>query len=97
MPRNGKKAASQYMIRQRSEALTKWVEGFLRDARSRDLSAHTVEFYRAGLAYFEKFAFRPQACMETRQPTASGIRQSAAPSVTARQAKRYAACPAMRP
>src|SRR5690349_9411913 len=29
------------------ETLSAWAEGFLRDCRARDLSAHTVKYYRA--------------------------------------------------
>jgi hypothetical protein len=50
MPSNGKKATNQYMIRQDAEALTKWIDGFLRDYRVRDLSPHTRGFYGASLA-----------------------------------------------
>ena len=43
------------MIRQKAEALKIWIEGFLRDCKVRDLSAFTIEFYRAQLAAFESF------------------------------------------
>jgi integrase/recombinase XerD len=52
-------SAREYPImsnqRMTRDALRAWVEGFLRDCRARDLSAHTVEYYRAQLADFEKF------------------------------------------
>jgi site-specific recombinase XerD len=45
---NGKKSASQYMIRHAAqssgsaEPLRTWIEGFLRDCRVRDLSPHDM-------------------------------------------------------
>jgi len=55
MAHNGKKSASQYMIRQKAEALKTWIEGFIRDCRVRDLSPFTIEYYRSQLADFETF------------------------------------------
>jgi hypothetical protein len=36
-----------------------WIDGFIRDCRSCDLSPHTVQYYRVALAQFEKYC---QAC-----------------------------------
>jgi integrase/recombinase XerD len=56
MTRNENKTENQHMIRQNAEALKTWIEGFLRDCRVRDLSPFTVEYYRAQLADFQRFA-----------------------------------------
>lgn len=56
MIRNPEKTINQYMIRPKTEALTMWIEGFLRDCRVRELSPFTIQYYRAELATFEKFA-----------------------------------------
>jgi site-specific recombinase XerD len=50
------KTTNQHMIQHNVEALSKWIEGFLRDCRVRDLSPFTIEYYRAQLAAFETFA-----------------------------------------
>jgi hypothetical protein len=55
MVHNDKKSASQYMIRQKAEALKTWIDGFIRDCCVRDLSPFTIEYYRSQLAAFEKF------------------------------------------
>ena len=39
---NSGKTKNQYMIRQNPEALSLWIEGFLRDCRVRELSSFTV-------------------------------------------------------
>lgn len=56
MIRNPEKTINQYMIRPKTEALTMWIESFLRDCRVRELSPFTIQYYRAELATFEKFA-----------------------------------------
>ncbi len=61
------------MIRQNPEALRAWIEGFLRDCRVRDLSPFTIEYYRAQLAAFERFA-ASQAVSQVPQITADVLR-----------------------
>lgn len=56
MPGSGSSSDLQRMTRQEPEALNKWIEGFLRDARVRELSHYTVKYYRAQLADFERYA-----------------------------------------
>lgn len=56
MAGNGSSSDVQRMIRQAGEALSKWIEGFLRDARVRELSPYTVKYYRAQLTDFQKYA-----------------------------------------
>ena len=46
---NGKKTSNRYMIREEIDGLGTWVTAFLRDCKTRGLSAFTVEFYRAQL------------------------------------------------
>jgi integrase/recombinase XerD len=54
MPASDKKTDVRYMIQ--PEALSQWIEGFLRDCRVRELSPFTIKYYRAQLADFEKYA-----------------------------------------
>jgi integrase/recombinase XerD len=54
MPGTGSKIKLRDMIQM--EALDKWIEGFLRDCRVRELSPYTVKYYRAQLAHFAQFA-----------------------------------------
>ena len=46
----------RHALSSKAKALKLWIEGFIHDCRARDLSPHTVEFYCAGLADFERFA-----------------------------------------
>jgi integrase/recombinase XerD len=51
---HGAEVTLQDMIQM--EALDKWMEGFLRDCRVRELSPYTIKYYKAQLADFAKFA-----------------------------------------
>jgi integrase/recombinase XerD len=52
---NNQKTQSQYMIRLKFFGLQTWIDAFIRDCKSRDLSPHTVTFYAAQLAAFVAF------------------------------------------
>lgn len=56
MPAGGNRSDVERMTRTGAEALSKWIEGFLRDCRVRELSPYTVKYYRAQLADFASFA-----------------------------------------
>jgi hypothetical protein len=54
MNNDGQKTANQYMIRLKFFSIKAWTDALLRDCRARELSTHTVEYYRVRLAHFEK-------------------------------------------
>jgi site-specific recombinase XerD len=46
------KTANRDMIRQKTDGLKAWADAFLRDCKTRGLSAFTNDYYRSQLAYF---------------------------------------------
>ncbi|MDP1715980.1 MAG: tyrosine-type recombinase/integrase [Anaerolineales bacterium] len=52
MPDHEQKTSNQHMTREKIDGLETWVTAFLRDCKTRGLSAFTVEFYRAQLQIF---------------------------------------------
>jgi hypothetical protein len=55
MTKHPEQTTNQYMIQHHAEAIKKWIDGFLRDYRVRDLSPFTIEYYREPLAAFETY------------------------------------------
>lgn len=52
MPNHDRKNENRHMTRLKIDGLETWVTAFLRDCKTRNLSAFTVEFYRAQLQIF---------------------------------------------
>jgi site-specific recombinase XerD len=55
MTQHPPKQAIQHMIRLKFFSIAAWAESFLHNCQSRDLSPHSITYYKAGLLSFAKF------------------------------------------